>query len=405
MAKQKRTKAKKSNNRRRIAPRAGHPREPAPLVLLDQTPFLKNAVTRCKRSISKLKRCRVEIERFETEDQPAFEAWKAREFGPLLTRLRETAEKVAAKMAFARDLEWACFQRGVPDAEAFEYVKRHQSDPDYRHPVYDAEEDTDDANTPEDDKEADEVDLDDLVRAFMKDFFGASFGDDEDGEDDEDEEWERIAGRRGTPAPEPTPPTAEERELKKLFRRLARRLHPDRNGEQSPIERERWNETLDAYHSGDLEALRALDAVCEVEGVAITRDLGLARLEDIRRHHELRFRDFSMKRRGLKRNPAWGFSRMTSKKLSTLRHEMHYEMSSDLGHMRHQLKSIEDMIASFQELGEKTKHKPTSDAIRAEEHPPAEDDWFEPKKRRPKTPPRSKKRAKPDQKQTEFSFA
>ncbi len=323
---------------------------PAPLLAVDQTPYLKEAVTRCKRTIAKVNRCRREIEAFETEDRPAYEAWSAREFGPLLTKLRETGQTLGEKASLADHLQWAVHAKGVPMEDAYEYVARHRADPDYRHPVYDAvDEDEDEA--PEDGPFGDDDPMDEedaFFRRLFEEFFEEGFGGGEEDEDGEDEdEWERVAGRRGKA---PAPPPQRASELKKLFRRLARRLHPDGEG-ATALAREQWEEAHAAYRRGDVETLRTLDAVCEVEGVPVSAKLGLARLEAIRLHHERRFRGLSEERRDLKRETAWGFSRMKPARISALRRATKSELLIRLRDMEDQLEAAEEFIDDLKEFG------------------------------------------------------
>jgi hypothetical protein len=56
---------------------------------------------------------------------------------------------------------------------------------------------------------------------------------------------------------------AETRELQTLYRRLAKRLHPDLNPRQTERERDLWLQVADAYRDGALEELRALSLLLD----------------------------------------------------------------------------------------------------------------------------------------------
>ncbi len=324
---------------------------PAPLLAVDQTPYLKEAVTRCKRTIAKVNRCRKEIEAFSAEDRPAFEGWSAREFGPLLTSLRETGQALGENASLADHLQWAIHVRGVPMEEAYEYIMRRRADPEYRHPVYDAGEDEERGGNSDPDSSFDgdeeESEENAFFRRFFEEFYGNGFGGDEDEEEADEDEWERVAGRTRKTS---SPPTHIASELKKLFRRLARRLHPDGDG-GSALDRERWEEAYEAYRRGDIETLRTLDTVCEVEGIPVSKKLGLARLEAVRRHHESRFRVLSEERRELKHDPAWGFSRMKPDKIRALRRKTEFKLRMKLEDMEEELSAAEAFIGNLRELG------------------------------------------------------
>lgn len=53
--------------------------------------------------------------------------------------------------------------------------------------------------------------------------------------------------------------------LRKVFRQLAKQLHPDVNPDLSAEQREIWHKIKDAYALGDLERLKALEVVYEKE--------------------------------------------------------------------------------------------------------------------------------------------
>ncbi|MCC5807076.1 MAG: J domain-containing protein [Opitutales bacterium] len=306
-------------------------------------------MTRCKRTIAKVNRCRREIEAFEAEDRPAYEAWTAREFGPLLTKLRETGQALGEKASLADHLQWALHAKGVPVEEVYEYVMRHRADPEYRHPVYDAEDDTVDTEGEPDGfaDDTEESDEEAFFRRLFEDFFDERFGGEDDDEDEDEDEWERIAHRRKTPS---APPPEKASELKKLFRRLARRLHPDGEG-ATALAREQWEEAHAAYRRGDVEALRTLDTVSEVEGVPVSAKLGLARLEAIRLHNERRFRGLSAERRDLKEEPAWGFSRKKPTQIKALHSDTKGELFVNLDRMEDQLEAAEAFIYDLKRCG------------------------------------------------------
>lgn len=65
---------------------------------------------------------------------------------------------------------------------------------------------------------------------------------------------------------------SETRELQTLYRRLAKRLHPDLNPRQTERERNLWLQVADAYRDGALEELRTLNLLVGDESTAETGD-------------------------------------------------------------------------------------------------------------------------------------
>lgn len=54
-------------------------------------------------------------------------------------------------------------------------------------------------------------------------------------------------------------------ELRKIFKQLAKQLHPDVNPEITPAQTEIWHKIKDAYNTGDIDKLKALQIVYEKE--------------------------------------------------------------------------------------------------------------------------------------------
>lgn len=71
---------------------------------------------------------------------------------------------------------------------------------------------------------------------------------------------QKLAEALNNPAP-PAMNEEESREFKKLYYRLAKKLHPDLNPEQNAETKAVWNHVMEAYKKGDLEKLRILDDV------------------------------------------------------------------------------------------------------------------------------------------------
>ncbi|MEJ7610623.1 MAG: hypothetical protein WKF88_05525 [Ferruginibacter sp.] len=67
-------------------------------------------------------------------------------------------------------------------------------------------------------------------------------------------------------------------ELRKLFKEMAKQLHPDANPDLTPEQMDIWHLVKDAYESGDVEKLKALQVVYEKEINGLKA--GLATLTD-----------------------------------------------------------------------------------------------------------------------------
>jgi hypothetical protein len=81
--------------------------------------------------------------------------------------------------------------------------------------------------------------------------------------------------------------TTATRELQKLYRLLAKRLHPDLNQGQTERERDLWLQVADAYQDGALEELRALSLLIDREPpLADSSDAQTSVLEALRHRRD-----------------------------------------------------------------------------------------------------------------------
>lgn len=371
------------------------PRCPAFLIVIDQRPILKAALTACKRTQTKVRKCYDELQRYEAEDIPGYEAWKARTLGKELSRLRTLEAELQRKAAIIRSIHWATEALGVPVYDVYDYVMKHMADPDYRHPEYDKHMD----------EGAGDEDGDPHDKAFHDD--DDDFEDDDDYFDDEEEEerfWESFRNYftgqgESSQQPENSSPH-ESRELKQIYRRLAKRLHPDSTSELTPMEKERWNAANEAYRRGDLDALRQIETLCESWDIIPSIELGLARLEDIRHYHEKHFRELSEKRRACKRSEAWGFSKTTESKRKNLCIRLKQSYAYDIEYLQEELNQIDEILKEAQEAANDRPQTPEKPAPKGSQNFDYRDDIPQPRKKQATKP-----RPKPaDPCQAEFTF-
>lgn len=356
---------KKGNSpkRRKVSVKA------APLLVVDQKPILKKALTQCRRLRTELHKKQARLRRFEEEEIAAYQAWISANFGAELTEARELREQMARHEFVLENLS-AC-ELWMPERlqEVYEELMRRLEDGtlyEFQPPQ------PDDAS--EDDAE-DEVDdpFEDFKQAFEEafdDFF------DEDGMEEEDEE---AAGRfPGKPASRKGR-QPEEIALKALYRALAKRLHPDHSELEGSMRARRWNELQTAYQNCDLHALQRIEAVCDMDTGGLSIRLGLARLRDLAAYHKSHLRPIREALREAKRHPAFGFAESDEEQLRR-------DVAAELGEFREQLSERLDWL---QEEAREIADIVDEDAI-------DEDDWadlgtlFSEMKPRPRPRPRPK---------------
>ena len=96
--------------------------------------------------------------------------------------------------------------------------------------------------------------------------------------------------------------------MKALYRTLAKRLHPDRSSVPESLRAKRWHELQEAYEQEDFEAIRRIEAVCDMDESGISVDLGLARLRELADYHRSHLGPIRRALKEAKRHLAFGFA-------------------------------------------------------------------------------------------------
>lgn len=277
------------------------PTDPAPLLVVDQKPFLKKLLTQCRRLRTELRKKQERLRKFEEVEMAAYERWYHSEFGSLLTEIREMKEEIGSLEYVFDHLEWySCFRPEKLEEIHSELMRRLREGTLYSFVPPTEEEEGESEDEEDDDEFEDEEDwgeFQEAAEAFRKAFESAFGG---GANASEDEQWRNktIAGRS---------PSSADGAVKSLYRTLAKRLHPDHSDLESPVRERRWHELQTAYEDGDLEALQRIEAVCDMEVGGLSLRLGLARLRDLAAYHRSHVEPLRHALRQVKRHPAFNF--------------------------------------------------------------------------------------------------
>lgn len=350
----KRKKRKFSKTRIGANPRRGKPRTaPAPLLVLDQKPFLKKTLTQCRRLRTELHKKQERLRIFEEEEMAAYQRWFHSEFGALLTEIREMTEKASAHEFILEQMQCCALFRPEKLEEVHSELMRRLEDGtlySFAPPEPEEEEEEDDDEEEEEDEDdGDWEEFDDVSEAFRQ-AFEEMFG---DGRRPDAEEGD--ADQRRRPGKQPGRyPSPEEASIKTLYRALAKRLHPDHSDLESPMRERRWNELQCAYEERDLEGLQRIEAVCDMEVGGLSIGLGLARLRDLAAYHRSHLEPIRRALRQAKRHPAFDFEKANRE---VIRREARIGLSDTLDQIREKIEwireEIDDMIeADTEETGD-----------------------------------------------------
>lgn len=270
------------------------------LMVVDQAPFLKKALSTCKRLRTELHKKQALLQDFEEQDRGAFQQWFNKTQGKKLSENRELREEAGAYEFILHHLSRCAYEsfHDVPELydELFER-KKNGSLFSYVPPESEKAEPVKEAHDEEDWDWGEDFE-DDLDDDSKRDFFDRMFG-------------ERGSGERR--AAEARVGSAQKAEhdirLKTSYRALAKRLHPDHSELEESIREKRWHEIQAAYQGGDLEGLLRVEAICDMDETGLSVELGLARLHDLAAYHKSHLIPLRNALSAAKRDIAFGFSK------------------------------------------------------------------------------------------------
>ena len=276
------------------------------LLVVDQTPFLKKALSTCKRLRKELDKKQALLADFEGEDRAAFQRWLNSTHGATLTEVRELREEVSAYQFILHHLSHCAYYsfEEVPKLyqELFKLKKKgmlysyeppQAEDESYEEEDEGDDEDWDNPFGANDDEDWEKLDDD------MREFFDRMFGGGGSGPGD----------GRGERRAESARKAANDAQLKTCYRQLAKRLHPDHSELEERVREKRWHEIQEAYQNGDLEGLLRVEAICDMDEEGLSVKLGLARLRDLAAYHKSHLLPIRNALRAAKKDIAFGFAK------------------------------------------------------------------------------------------------
>lgn len=319
------------------------------LLVVDQAPFLKKALSTCKRLRRELHKKQELLADFEDRDRNAYQQWYHATHGAELTQIREARDEVSEYEFILYQLnnaaEWD--YETVP-ALYKELMQRKKDGTLHAYKPPEPEPEVDDDDIFGDDDEWDE--------AFDEVFGKGSKGGKGAGDDWDEEEARRFfddmfGGGPGSGADEYSSPLGSQAKpsgdarLKTCYRSLAKRLHPDHSELEESIREKRWHEIQDAYHQGDLEALLRVEAICDMDATGLTLKLGLARLRDLAAYHKSHLIPLRNALQAAKRDIAFGFAAKGASR--TLEREAAQELRFEREELSDQLRYFKSYVKDF----------------------------------------------------------
>ena len=298
------------------------------LVPLNTDKIRKSELNKFKRSKTTCAKLTDQVEQFEKNDVPAFTQWLQAECEASLQKmdtLREKAFTLQNTLDLAEHLYIfyrytlkECAEAAVhyietngKIPEGFEsFFKEHSSNDERQEDPFGSF-----ANEPED--------LDDADAEAARKFFDSLMDEfDDDFCTDDPDFTDPFGPRKKTPK--------EQKTIKKLYRRITNKLHPDRVGNATPEQQDLWHAAQQAYETNDLETLQHIEASCDLFSDKLLRFASVSSIRngtDLYKQNNTKIRRILRK---MKKELEWGFLSWTDKKKKTVLKRYTADLRDDL---------------------------------------------------------------------------
>jgi hypothetical protein len=335
------------------------------VVSIDQGPVRRAAGADCSAAMGRLEELRKAWSRFEREDKPSFVRWRAREFGPLLSELREVEARVRDREALVHEVEME-MRRGFYDPQsAYRRVMFRRENPGTL---------PDEAPQSRSKRQAgEEVKLTEFEQeALFQEWVRKFIGTNPDKLDDTAytatfEAFKSHMFRSRPPEPPPSPnfqraererrrkgeeepeAVAIDPRVKELYRLLVRRLHPDLRADGSATVSSLWHEVQEAYAATDIAHLEILLALSDIESDQFSDQTSVAQMRAVLVEVERAVFALEDSLRQARNENAWNFARTGAG--PDLRAEVERELQANLRRRSERLSLLEQTIGEWSRPG------------------------------------------------------
>jgi hypothetical protein len=286
-----------------------------------------------------------EIQSFERQELPAYQRWVHLNFGQLLTELRETESAAADKEAILERIENYQTWNNMSPLRAYAKVKSEMENPDCDPKAGSADPDGAAADF-------DGLSDEDEDDAFLRSYYETAKARYEHDTGFEAPDFESFKYAMGFPNKQSksgeSKADSEKARIKKLYRRIARSLHPDCCDQFSLREQRLWHRAQEAYKAGDAIALETVLAHIEA---AASGPLFVSSVSDLLRDtRKMRTRvdyleaDLDQARR----HPAWRFTQKNPNQLDSMGRRVGKEISQALNKARVDLASALETLRGLE---------------------------------------------------------
>jgi hypothetical protein len=340
------------------------------LVILDQKPIRKKIISSCKKTIKDLDKARSELSAFEKKDIPEYNRWYNQNFDSELSDVKIAHEKAGDAYRLIQEIEEIRSRYSISYYEAYKLALDKRKNPEkYKqerkeenhYEEYGEDEEDDDPNDYY--EEEHKYSEDDLLKIF-KNFLRSNPDLEEMAKNKKNftilfEKFKQEFNRKGrtssTKQQEPREKPKSEKgiieQVKSVYRMLARKLHPDYRKETGEHYEILWFEAQAAYKSNNLEKLQTLLSQCSAYEGNFSEEFSIYQIVTAKKNYGLQLKTVRSRIKLAKKDPAWGFSKISHK-------EAKYKSVEIKNRLKRELSDHKENLIHFNEILKKWSTPP-----------------------------------------------
>ncbi len=293
------------------------------IIPLDTEKIRRNALRTLKKNKSDCAALDAKLTQFEKKERLAHQQWIQTHCGAEITECRALHEEIVLlenTLNLASDLDDFYPNRTRQDCvdAAVRFFETNGKTPEgyeaFFNPSHAQEKDDSDPFEDADDDAKFSKDLDEDFRLFEEEF---------------NDLFSRILPDKA-PVPTRAEYRREQKAIKGLYRRIARRLHPDKAGVTTPDQQELWHAAQAAYEAHDRETLERIDAHCDLLDTENTRFAPVSSIQTSIAFYKKACAQFRRSINLAKHQPEWGFLSWTEQKKQRVLQTHAQELSREI---------------------------------------------------------------------------
>jgi hypothetical protein len=316
------------------------------LVILDQKPIRKKIISSCKKTIKDLDSARSELLAFEKKDIPEYNRWFNQNFDSELSDVKIAHERAGDAYRLIQEIEDIRSKYSISYYEAYKLALDKRKNPEkYKQEPKEENnyEDFGDDDPNDYYEEEHKFTEDDLLKIF-KNFLRSNPDLEEMAKNKKNftilfEKFKQEFNRKdrkssSTKQQEPREKPKSEKgiieQVKSIYRMLARKLHPDYRKETGEHYEILWFEAQSAYKSNNLEKLQTLLSQCNAYEGNFSEEFSIYQIVTAKKNYGLQLKTVRSRIKLAKKDPAWGFSKITHKEAKSKTVEVKNRLKREL---------------------------------------------------------------------------